>query len=332
MPGWLICIPGQSEIMGMDSYLKIGATVVACWVPLHVFSLSLHMRACALCQPGMWCARKFLKTIKTDKFDKESVCVTALQKCGSTLLCYIVSLINMENKIEKFRNDFDILPMLSFPTRLIAQNFNQRQDGKYQLFKINGRFKDVEKDLGGKYKNVWLCRDINGYFCSVYWWVLAFYPTVDKSYFPFKWVSFNLFKWLYFKEIAREHIDEMYHVYTRLQAGEKFLYMVTYDALVKNKEFEVKKLAKAMGIELPQKDIDSICNKTSKRSMLEYDRFDPVKFGDGEGVSKVNLQPHKHKLAENDLKWYDDEFAKKFAGTGIKNYADFSAHILAIGN
>ena len=70
----------------------------------------IHRALCRL-------AQKFLKTIRTEKMDKEPVCVTALQKCGSTLLCYIVSLVNMDNKITRFRNDFDILPMLSFPTR-----------------------------------------------------------------------------------------------------------------------------------------------------------------------------------------------------------------------
>ena len=36
------------------------------------------------------------------------------------------------------------------------------------------------------------------------------------------------------------------------QSGTKFMYMVSYDKLVKDKEFEINKLAKAMGITLSQ--------------------------------------------------------------------------------
>ena len=53
--------------------------------------------------------------------------IVAQQKCGSTLLCYIASLINVNNNINVFRNDFDLLPMLSFPTSIFPQNFNARQ-------------------------------------------------------------------------------------------------------------------------------------------------------------------------------------------------------------
>lgn len=55
--------------------------------------------------------------------------IIAQQKCGSTLLCYIASLINVNNNINVFRNDFDLLPMLSFPTSIFPQNFNARQVG-----------------------------------------------------------------------------------------------------------------------------------------------------------------------------------------------------------
>lgn len=286
------------------------------------------MEACSLCHPATWLAKKFLKTIRTEKMDKEPVCVTALQKCGSTLLCYIVSLVNMDNKITRFRNDFDILPMLSFPTSIIPQNFNQRQEGKYQLYKINGRLIDVEGDLDNKYHHIWLCRDVNGYFCSLYWWVLAFYPQCQDFYAAFKLVPFSMFKWMFFKRAAMDHINELFHLYTRVQAGQKFMYMVTYAELVANKEYQVKKLCKSMDITLPQSDVDSICNKTSKRSMLEYDRFDPVKFGDGTGgLGKVNLEPHNHKLDEADMEWYNNYFKTKFAGTGITNYEEFSKFV-----
>jgi hypothetical protein len=297
---------------------------------LHTLNLYYHMEAVTLCHPATWCAKKFLKTVRTEKFDKECVCATALQKCGSTLLCYIISLVNSDNKIKNFRNDFDILPMLSFPTKIIPQNFNQRQEGKYQLYKINGRLIDVEKDLNNKYHHIFLCRDMNGYFCSLYWWVLAFYPTCDPIYHAFKLVPFELFKYMFYHKAAKDHINEMFHVYTMLQSGTKFMYMVSYDKLVKDKEFEINKLAKAMGITLSQADVEDISNKTSKKSMLEYDRFNPVTFGDGEGVGKVNLEPHSHKLNETDLAWYDAEFKRKFAGTGIVTYADFCKHINSV--
>lgn len=307
--------------------LAVGSTIFA---GLHTLNCYYHMEACTLCHPATWLAKKFLKTIRTEKFDKECLCVTALQKCGSTLLCYIVSLVNTENKIDKFRNDFDLLPMLSFPTSMIAQNFNQRQEGKYQLYKINGRLIDVEGDLDNKYHHIWLCRDVNGYFCSVYWWVLAFYPKCRDFYKAFRLIPFWFFKYMFFKKAARDQINEMFHVYTMRQSGTKFMYMVTYAELVENKEYQVKKFCKSMGITLSQSDIENICHKTSKKSMLEYDRFDPVSYGEGDGIGKVNLEPHKHKLNDEDMQWYNAEFKKKFAGTGITNYEEFSKWVNSI--
>jgi hypothetical protein len=70
-----------------------------------------------------------MRTIRPQKLEKESVMIVAQQKCGSTLLCYIASLINVNNSINVFRNDFDLLPMLSFPTSIFPQNFNARQVG-----------------------------------------------------------------------------------------------------------------------------------------------------------------------------------------------------------
>ena len=69
---------------------------------------------------------------------------SALQKCGSTLLCYIVSLVNTENRIKNFRNDFDILPMLSFPTKsapirvLAAPWRTGRRRIRHRLFLASG--------------------------------------------------------------------------------------------------------------------------------------------------------------------------------------------------
>ena len=38
-----------------------------------------------------------------------------------------------------------------------------------------------------QYRLVWLVRDFNGYFCSVYWWFQAFYPTKKPlMYYPFR--------------------------------------------------------------------------------------------------------------------------------------------------
>ena len=59
---------------------------------------------------------------------------------------------------------------------------------------------------------------------------------------------------------------------------------------------EVKKFAQALGIELTGAQLKGICQKTSKRSMAEYDRFDPVHFGDGGGIPKVQQHAHGESL------------------------------------
>eukprot|EP00241_Pyramimonas_parkeae_P012745 CAMPEP_0114233242 /NCGR_PEP_ID=MMETSP0058-20121206/5051_1 /TAXON_ID=36894 /ORGANISM="Pyramimonas parkeae, CCMP726" /LENGTH=291 /DNA_ID=CAMNT_0001344801 /DNA_START=276 /DNA_END=1151 /DNA_ORIENTATION=- len=289
------------------------------------------MRKSSMCHFAEEHALQALKTVRPEKLDKKCVAVTALQKCGSTLLCYVAALVNTENRITNFRNDFDIMPMLSFPQSLIHQNFNYRQDGKYQMFKINGRFEVMEQGAGMKhhYEHIWMCRGINGYFCSIYWWVISFYPKIKDSFKCFTWVTFDVFKDMFYKMIATEHINDCHYVYTRLKAGQKFLYVTTYEVLVKNKRAEVQKLAKALDIKLSAGQIDDICEKTSKRSMAEYDRFDPVHFGDGDGLSKINLKAHNHALNAADLQWYQEQFEQKFAGTGIKTYEDFSQFISA---
>ena len=48
-------------------------------------------------------------------------------------------------------------------------------------------------------------------------WVLAFYPQCQDFYAAFKLVSFPMFKWMFFKRAAMDHVNELFHVYTRVQ-------------------------------------------------------------------------------------------------------------------
>ena len=66
---------------------------VSLYIPYHVLVLYIHMYAIATCKAPAWQAKQFLKDMRPEKMDKPCVIVTALQKCGSTLLSYIVALV-----------------------------------------------------------------------------------------------------------------------------------------------------------------------------------------------------------------------------------------------
>lgn len=314
----------------LENNWKVAAFAGAAYVVWNGLIKFETMRFCSQCIIPENCGINLVRTIRPQKLEKESVMIIAQQKCGSTLLCYIASLINVNNNINVFRNDFDLLPMLSFPTSIFPQNFNARQEGKYQMYKLNGRLSVVENYLQNQYKVVWLVRDIKGYSTSVYRWVTNFYPKLmPRIFWYFKLMPWSLWSSIFFGVVAKDHINDCLYVYRRLREGKNdFVYLTTYTELVKNKEVEVKKFATSLGIELTGAQLKGICQKTSKRSMAEYDRFDPVHFGDGGGIPKVNIQTWDYGPTEKQMAWYDAHFKKKFHGTGIETFDQFSKWLL----
>jgi hypothetical protein len=111
----------------VESNWKVAMYAGAAYVTWRCLIKFETMRFCSQCIIPENCGLNLLKTIRPQKLEKPSVMIVAQQKCGSTLLCYIASLINVNNDISMFRNDFDLLPMLSFPTSIFPQNFNARQ-------------------------------------------------------------------------------------------------------------------------------------------------------------------------------------------------------------
>lgn len=270
-----------------------------------------------------------LRTLRLNKMDKEAVFLLSFPKTGSTLLAYICALINTRGGIKKFRNDFDLVPMISFPQSRIYQNFNARQDGKFQLYKLNGCFMDMYapmKDIGAK-KLIWSGREFHSYFCSRYWWIREFNSRINPFYFFTKYMSFGLFKTLCLKPIAQRYIDEMFYVYNFInQKNSEFeVLFVTYEQITKEKENLLITLCNWMGIEPDRKLIQFVSDATSKAAMAEGDRFDPISYGEGSGLSKINLSSHKHQLNQKDFEIYDAMFRKKFANTGINSYEELCA-------
>ena len=284
---------------------------------------------CALGIPGMKNATDNLKKLRLEKADKPGVVIISAQKAGSTLLCYICALLNTKNTITKFRNDFDILPMLSFPTYLIAQNFNARQDGVYQMYKINGTIKQMDPNLGavkGLNKIIWSCREFPGYYRSVYWRIKEFYPRIGLE--SFRSVTWDMFQDLTFDLMAEDHVEELWYAYNRIQATDpkEFLPLV-YEHTTKEKVATIHTIAEWLGINISEENIKSIAEKTTKEAMAVGDKFDPVAYGDGGGLSKVNLKPHTYMISDNNLMKYQARFEERFREVGIYSYSDFSTAI-----
>lgn len=301
--------------------------LIACLALLaYLVVVVLRLRYCALCKPGEKNALQHLQGLRLSKMDKECVMVISLQKSGSTLLCYTCALLNTNGAIAKFRNDFDVLPMLSFPAFLIPQNFNARQDGQYQLYKINGHLKDIDQQLAhteGVRRVVWMCREFSGYYRSVYWWIKQFYPRASRQFALFRFVPWKLYKALTLRLLARDHIDELWYVYKQATSpGPRNALFLSYEHLTQEKDATLRMLAAWLELEPGDDVIRSIVAKTSKTAMAAGDRFDPIRYGEGGGLSKVNLVAHKHVLSESDKQLYDTLFAKKFAGEGIRSYQE----------
>jgi hypothetical protein len=112
------------------------------------------------------------------------------------------------------------------------------QEGKYQMYKLNGRISVVESYFHNQYKVVWLVRDIQGYSTSVYRWVTNFYPKLMPNVFwYFKLLPWSVWSRIFFGVVSKDHINDCLYVYKRLREGKNdFLYLTTYSELVKNKE------------------------------------------------------------------------------------------------
>lgn len=292
------------------------------------------LKNCALGTPGIKNATDNLRKLRLDKMDKPGVVIISAQKAGSTLLCYLCALINSGNKISKFRNDFDILPMLSFPTYLIAQNFNARQDGVYQMYKINGTLRQMDhalKSLNGLDKIIWSCREFGSYYKSVYWWIKEFYPRIGFE--SFKSVTWDEFQDLTFDAMAEDHIEELWYVYTRLSTtnSKEFLPLI-YEHTTTNKIKAIHAISEWLEIDMSDDQAESIAQKTSKESMAVGDRFDPVSYGEGNGLSKVNLQRHEYEISADNLMRYRSMFENRFRSVGISSYSAFSAAISQLWN
>lgn len=269
-------------------------------------------------------AKLHLRTLRVSKLDKDCIAIVTLPKCGSTLLCYVTALVNTRNAIQNFRNDFDLVPMLSFPARQIAQNFNARQDGIYQLYKINGRLLDIEQSLreAGIKRQIWMSRDFPGYFRSWFAWSREFVPRSRGWRWYQRYLDWDEFKRRALEKSARFHIDELWFAYSQMKEANAGIFFLTYDDLTKRKDATVRDLFRWLGIEADDAMVAGVAQKTSKEAMAVGNRFDPLAFGDGEGISKVNLGDHAHQFGANDLETYDSLFRARFGGEGIKSYQE----------
>lgn len=288
------------------------------------------VRSLSLGAPGIKHAVEHIKGLRPEKLDKRTVFIVSFQKAGSTLLSYIASLVNTNNQIEVFRNDFDLVPMLSFPTNLIAQNFNARQDGKYQLYKINGSLRKIHyaiSELSTPVKTLWSTREFFGYFQSVYWWLTSFYPRIGFS--ELADLRFNEYEEIALEAMAKDHVAELRYVFDWLESGpDSELFMgITYEAVINSKPSSIVGLARWMDISLERSQIAAIVEKTSKNAMAKGNRFDPVSFGDYEGLSKVNSVPHTTVVSDWSRERYSELFESAFAGTGITNFLEFASYI-----
>lgn len=279
---------------------------------------------CALGRPGEEVALRNLREIRSEKMDKACVALVSLQKSGSTLLSYCLALLNTGNSIGTFRNDFDLLPMLSFPASIIPQNFNARQDGVYQLYKINGHLLRMMAPLAegaGIDRVVWMCREFAGYYASVYRWVTGFYSQVNPKMSALGAVSWDTYKEMTLEEMARDHVEELWDAFQlmRTPGGSRVLFLA-YEQLTEAKEQTLGRMAAWLALPHGSGMLQEIIAKTSKEAMSEGERFDPLAFGEGGGVSKVNLQRHPHGLRADEQSVYDRLFRERFAAEGIESY------------
>ena len=76
-----------------------------------------------------------------------------------------------------------------------------------------------------------------------------------------------------------------------------------------------------------QETMESIAERTTTEAMAVGDRFDPVTYGEGGGLSKVNLEPHKYSISDDKLTKYQTRFEDRFRDAGICSFADFATAI-----
>jgi len=269
-------------------------------------------------------AKLHLRKLRLSKFDKESVAIVTLPKCGSTLLCYLTALVNTRGTIQNFRNDFDLVPMLSFPAKQIAQNFNARQGGNYQLYKVNGRLLDIEKSLRetGFARQIWMSRDFPSYFRSWFSWARDVVPQMRWQRGYQRYLDWGVFKQRALEKSAQFHIDELWFAYSQMKEGNDDILFLTYEDLTKRKEATIQDLFSWLRIEVDDAMMAAIVQKTTKEAMAKGNRFDPLTFGDGDGVSKVNLNDHAHQLSSNELEIYESLFRSRFGPEGINSYQE----------
>ena len=287
--------------------------------------LMKNTQLCALGRPGEDVAIRHLRTLRQDKMDKPGVALVSLQKSGSTLLSYCCALLNTDNTIQAFRNDFDLLPMLSFPASIIPQNFNARQDGVCQMYKINGHLGRMTGPLTetGIRNVIWMCREFSGYYASVFRWLNTFYCRVNPALAALGSLEWAQYKKLTFEAVAADHVDELWGAFQMQKApGENRLLLLSYEQLTEQKRAVVKRIADWLGLPCDSRMLDSIDEKTSKQAMSSGERFDPLAFGEGGGVSKVNLKDYPHQLTVEETLYYDERFAARFSASGIRSYRE----------
>ncbi len=296
-------------------------------------SLVKNVRLCAMGRPGETVALRHLQDLRADKMDKPSVALVSLQKSGSTLLSYCCALLNTGNSISTFRNDFDLLPMLSFPHSIIPQNFNSRQDGAYQMYKINGHLERMIGPLdeeAGIRKVIWMCRDFGGYYASVYRWLTGFYPRVNPKLAALSRLGWEDYKTLTLEAMACDHVDELWSAFQRTnRSGRGRVLCLAYEQLTEEKESTLARIADWMDLPHDPDMLRSIAEKTSKEAMSEGGRFDPLAFGEGGGLSKVNLLSHSHELTPAEETLCQHIFMDRFAAVGIRSYRDLIEWLLS---
>jgi hypothetical protein len=287
-------------------------------------NLAKKVRYCALGRPGEDVALRNLQNLRAAKMDKPCLAMISLQKSGSTLLSYCCALLNTGNAIRDFRNDFDLIPMLSFPTRIIPQNFNARQDGVYQMYKINGHLERMIGPLvekAGIRRVIWMCREFSGYYASVYRWLISFYPRANPELAALSGLNWERYKAMTLEAMVHDHVEELWTAFQHANsAGKDSVFLLAYEQLTGAKESTLARIAD--WLKLPH-DLDmlrSIADKTSKESMIKGERFDPLAFGEGGGVSKVNLDSHLHFLSDDEQSLYDQRFRDRFKAAGIGSY------------
>ena len=57
------------------------------------------------------------------------------------------------------------------------------------------------------------------------------------------------------------------------------------------------------------------------------DRFDPVAYGEGNGLSKVNLRRHEFEISDENLRRYQSMFEDRFRNAGIVSYLAYASII-----